>query len=230
MEYSPLNKASLAETIAQKLQERIISGKYLVGEKLPTEPELMDLFGVGRSSIREAIRILVNTGYIIVKQGSGTYVKTNTAPNDLSKRLQLAALQDLVEVRQWLEVKIAEKAAKERSPKDILQMQEALQRRWEFAQAGEVQACISADIQFHSAIAVAAKNAITLELYRTIAQHIQQNFTDLYHDTSTFLETQQLHQALLDAIIAQDQERAWHCAREITGHMQEYKFRNNLEH
>src|SRR6478609_8975829 len=104
-----IKRQNLAEEVVNRLKQKISSGEFSEGQKLPSEPELMQLFGVGRSSIREAIRILSNSGVVRVQQGSGTYVESNPViAEPLSKRLQRCDANDLVEVRQLLELKIAE--------------------------------------------------------------------------------------------------------------------------
>lgn len=62
-----IQKKSLAQCMGEQLAEEINSGKYSPGDKLPTESELMKIFGVGRSSIREAIGILSNLGIVNVR-------------------------------------------------------------------------------------------------------------------------------------------------------------------
>ncbi|HEY8971874.1 MAG TPA: GntR family transcriptional regulator, partial [Puia sp.] len=69
-----LQRHSLADAVVSRLQQQLSLGEYQPGEKLPSEPELMEQFGVGRSTIREAIRILANLGLLSVRQGSGTFV------------------------------------------------------------------------------------------------------------------------------------------------------------
>src|SRR5258708_18433736 len=66
----PLQRHNLADAVVSKLQQQLSLGEYQAGQKLPSEPELMEQFGVGRSTIREAIRILANTGSLSVRQGS----------------------------------------------------------------------------------------------------------------------------------------------------------------
>ena len=113
---SIINKKSLAEEVAEQLRTAINNGTYKVDEQLPTEPELMKQFGVGRSSVREAIRILANSGLLRVQQGVGTFIEAHAGITEpFHQRLKRAEAPDLDEVRQLLEMKIAEKAAANRT-------------------------------------------------------------------------------------------------------------------
>src|SRR5882757_1603929 len=98
---TPIRKFSLAQEVAEKLGDRIRAGRYREGEQLPTEPELMKQFGVGRSSIREAIRILANSGMLRVQQGVGTFIEAHSGIMEpLLQRFKRAEAKDLDEVRQ----------------------------------------------------------------------------------------------------------------------------------
>ncbi len=111
-----IQKTSLADEVMKQLQQQIASGKYGKGSQLPTETQLMKEFGVGRSSIREAVKTLANTGILRVQQGVGTFVEfKNGAMVPWYVRLQDAKAYELNEVRQLLELKIAEKAALNRT-------------------------------------------------------------------------------------------------------------------
>ena len=102
-----ISRKSLADEVAEKLQQQIAFGTYKVDEKLPIEPELMLSFGVGRSTIREAIKILTNCGLLRVLQGIGTFVENATGIKEpLSQRLKRADWKDLDEVRQLLEMRL----------------------------------------------------------------------------------------------------------------------------
>ena len=214
-----LQRHSLADAVVSKLQQQLSLGEYQPGEKLPSEPELMEQFGVGRSTIREAIRILANTGVLSVRQGSGTFVQEQMGITEpLSQRLRRAAAQDLDEVRQLLEMKTAEKAALHRSKKDIEKMKTLL-KQWEIAaKAGDTEGAILADIQFHMAIASAGRNDILADLYRTFAEHLTRHFRQLHHNTEAFIRTQQLHESLLKSIVDQNPEKAWEWSSKIVAH------------
>jgi len=214
---TPLPRHSLADAVVSKLQQQLSLGVYQPGDKLPSEPELMAQFGVGRSTIREAIRILSNSGLLSVRQGSGTIVQTqNGIAEPLQQRLRRADASDLDEVRQLLELKIAEKAALNRTKKDIVKMKTLLEKREAAAAAGDVETAIANDIQFHIAVAAASCNDILADLYRTFSTQVSQHFHEVHLTAETFLRSQHLHEALLQSIIDQDAKKAWVCAAKIT--------------
>ena len=218
MKNTPIQRLSLADAVVSKLQQQLSLGVYQPGDKLPSEPELMAQFGVGRSTIREAIRILSNTGLLSVRQGSGTVVQSHTGITEpLQQRLRRADAADLDEVRQLLEQKIAEKAALNRTKKDITKMKSLLEKRLAAAQAGDVDSAIEFDIRFHIAIAVASCNDILADLYRTFSTQVSRHFHEVHFTAGTFIQSQPLHEALLQSIIAQDAKKAWLYAAKITG-------------
>jgi len=213
-----LQRHSLADAVVGKLQQQLSLGEYQPGEKLPSEPELMEQFGVGRSTIREAIRILANTGRLSVRQGSGTYVEEHTGiAESLSMRLKRAGAEDLDEVRQMLEMKISEKAALHRNKKDIEKMKILLKKRDAASKAGNTEEAIRNDIEFHVAVAAASRNEILADLYRTFAEQMVRHFRNQHHNTGSFIRTQAWHEALLKSIIDQDPEKAWHWSAKIIG-------------
>ncbi|MES2806998.1 MAG: GntR family transcriptional regulator, partial [Bacteroidota bacterium] len=101
-------KTSLADAVASQIAQQISSGQYKVNEKLPIEPELMKNFGVGRSTVREAIKSLVNSGLLRVQQGIGTFVEqTASSREPIQQRLKRADMHEIDEIRQLFEMKIA---------------------------------------------------------------------------------------------------------------------------
>lgn len=213
-----INKKSLAEEVASKLQEQISLGQYKINEKLPIEAELMKSFGVGRSSIREAMKLLANSGLLRIQQGVGTFVQEVTGTQEpMDQRLKRASLKDLDEVRQLLELKIAEKAAINRTDDDIVAMKQHLANRMKTANEGLLEECVEADIQFHIAIAEASKNEILADLYKSVSKHLKKEFLKLYPDTEVFKETHIIHEQLLKNIIAKDPKKTWNTVAKIIG-------------
>lgn len=199
---SIIRKKSLAEEVAGQIQKQITEGKLKEGDKLPVEPELMKVFGVGRSTIREAVKMLLNRGYLSVQQGRGTFVESQMpASEPFEQRLKRADIRDLYDVRKILEAAIAERAALHRTEQDLKDIQKYILKRKSFAKAGLLEECIEADIHFHVAVAKATHNEILFELYRSASIHLQKGYNHIYDDTKYFSDSQLLHEKLVKYII-----------------------------
>jgi DNA-binding FadR family transcriptional regulator len=207
----------LADKVIFALQKDISLGKYKVGELIPPEPVLMEQFGVGRSTIREAIKTLSNAGVLKVQQGAGTFIcapATNTEP--LDQRLRRAALQEVNHVRQLLEVEIVQLAVTHREQADLDAMQSLLQKRWEAIEAENYEACADADIRFHRAVAGASHNSVLADLYQTFSDVIMATFRQREKPhVSQFLRTHDLHVQLAKAIGEQQPELAINTVKAI---------------
>lgn len=206
---SIIQKKSLAEEVAEQLRKQIREGKLKEGDKLPIEPELMKIFGVGRSTVREAVKMLLDRGYLSVQQGRGTFVENQIpASESFEQRLKRADIQDLYDVRKILEAAIAERAALHRTEQDLKDIQKYILERKISAEANLLKECIEADIHFHVAVARATHNEILSELYRSASVHLQKGYSHIYDDTEHFLNSQPLHEQLVECIIDRNARKA----------------------
>lgn len=210
-----IQKKSLADMVAEQLKQQIVEGVYKIGDKLPTEPELMKTFKVGRSSIREAGKLLVNMGVVQVRQGSGTFVADPSDNDDVSIKMSNANRTELDEVRKILDIAIVEKAVARKTEKDIERMQSSLEARKANAKNGLLKECIEADLNFHIAIADATHNRILADIYRSASRHLLSEFNRIYDGTDCFVNSQTSHEKLLRYIIAGDLKNARKMAAKI---------------
>lgn len=216
---TPIHKRSLAEEVANQINSYILSGHYVVNKKLPTEPELMKQFGVGRSTIREAVRMLANSGLLRVQQGVGTFIEEYSSGNEsLNQRLKRAQAKDIDEVRQMLEIKIAQKAAENRNVQQLAQIEMFLNRRIQTSRAGLLEECIAADINFHVSIAKASGNEILADMYEAFSTHLKSWFLQVHSDTKAFIQTNDLHASLFQSIKERKADKALHYATLILRH------------
>jgi len=200
-----IERKSLSEVVAEHLQRQIQSGVYQLQQQLPSEHQLSQEFGVGRSSIREAIRKLENNGLVRVQQGVGTFVIAVTAVGEsLSKLLYASEDEDVAEVREVLEAKIVEKAALNRTEEDVRNMKAALEKRNKAADQNKLLPWLEADIAFHLSISAACKNPVLNNLYKTFAeQQLKQSIKKNYAEQVSMHRLTELHVRLLDAIVQQ---------------------------
>jgi DNA-binding FadR family transcriptional regulator len=198
------------DVVAEHLQGQIQSGVYQLEQQLPSEHQLTREFGVGRSSVREAIRKLENYGMVRVQQGLGTFViAQNPVGESLSKLLHAAEDDDIAEVREVLELKIVEKAALNRTEEDIRDMKATLEKRNKAADQNRLLPWLEADIAFHLSIAAACKNPVLNNLYKTFAeQQLKESIKKNYAEQVSMHRLTKLHLQLLDAIIKKQPAKA----------------------
>jgi DNA-binding FadR family transcriptional regulator len=202
-----IERKSLSLIVAQHLQDQIESGAYPIGKQLPSEHEMTREFGVGRSSVREAIRKLENNGFVRVQQGLGTFVLSDKPTREsFSQVLQKADDNEIREVRELLEIKVAERAALHRTQEDVRTMKAALERRNASLENGQREAWVEADIAFRTSIADASRNKVLANLYRVFADDLRKSSEKNYSQSLHKLTT--LHTQLLESIVARQPGRA----------------------
>ncbi|HCA07213.1 FadR/GntR family transcriptional regulator [Chryseobacterium sp.] len=214
--YMQIQRKSLAQEVAERLIQGITNEEYAVGDKLPIEPELMKIYGVGRSSIREAIKILSIKGVLSVQQGVGTFVTSKNIQESLEDQINNAEFNEVYEVRALLDSKIAAKAAVNRSEKELETIKMYLDLRDRFAKDNQALECYQADINFHISIAEACGNTLLKEIYRIASKHILRTFEASHNNnTDSFKLSQKIHTDLYNAIENKDSDTAARIAQLI---------------
>jgi DNA-binding FadR family transcriptional regulator len=155
--------------IARQLLDYLLSGQVKRGERLPSERQLAETLGVGRSAVRDALRPLLLLGVLEARQGDGTYLRKPESvllPQAVEWGLLLGehTTSDLVEARSYVETATAELAARRRDDSDMAQIQMQLAR---MAKPNlKPMAFVEADLAFHLRIAEASRNLV---LFGTLA-------------------------------------------------------------
>ncbi|RAJ79009.1 DNA-binding FadR family transcriptional regulator [Chitinophaga dinghuensis] len=213
-------REKLADIVIEKLQEHISLGKWKKGMKIPAEPELMEQFKVGRSTIREAIKTLAQNGILRVQQGSGTYVNDiSTDTESLEQRLRRAAQRELNQVRTLLEREIIRLAVVHRKHAQLKEMQQALEKRKEAVSTGDYPAAIDADILFHTKLAVASHNSVLADLFISFSNVLRNSFQQRdAGSVAQFGRTHALHEQLLQAVADKDEQAALECLDSLLQH------------
>ena len=203
--FDKMNKKLLASQVEDALMDDILNKPVPIGEKIPNEYELAEMYGVGRSTIRETVKSLVSKGILEVRQGSGTYViGTDTLENDplgFSKyedKYKLAL--ELFEVRLMLEPEIAALAAQKATEQDKEEIVRLCDEVENFYRAGKNHT--KKDQAFHAAIAKASGNSVVESLMPTIHTAIITFVNLTYHKLME--ETIQTHRAVTEAIVQGD--------------------------
>ncbi|MVN89954.1 FadR/GntR family transcriptional regulator [Mucilaginibacter aquatilis] len=202
-------RIKLSDRISRLIKNDIEKGKYKPGDKIPAEPDLMKLYEVGRSTIREAIKALAMAGVVRVQQGMGTVVNAVDDSEPIDSRLRRADFDEINAVRQMLDKEIVSLAVENHSQEQLKQMHQHLQSRKEAIERNDRQACMDADIAFHITIARAAGNSVLFNLYQSFTNVIRDFFLKREpQGIGQFAMSHHLHEQLYNAIKSKKQKAA----------------------
>ncbi|WP_241387384.1 FadR/GntR family transcriptional regulator [Rhodococcus sp. CH91] len=208
----PVRRTNLIEQVTEQLRSEICSGRWKVGDRIPTEPQLCEFTGTGRNTVREAVQALVHTGMLERRQGSGTYVvATSDVSGTLGKYFATARERDLLELRQTLDVTAAVLAAQRRTPDDAARLERLLADRNRVFGGSDTAAAVDADVALHRGIVEASHNAVYLEFYDSLLPSIRRTIDR--HVRATGLGFEPEHSALVTAVIDGDEDAAMRAAQ-----------------
>jgi len=208
--HHPIERRKVYELIAEHLLGQISERSLKPGDPLPTERELAESYRVGRSSVREALRMLESRG-LIKPSGNGAFAVAEYG-NPLSHSLHFlltleeASLLEIYEVRKILEVEAAGLAAARRTDEDLAHMAAAIDEM--SAGLSSQERYIEADLQFHLAVATATGNRIALRMMHAIRDLLHRALASIYHIPGSPQRSITQHREILAAISAGDAEAA----------------------
>lgn len=204
-QFEKMNRKLLGSQVEDELMNYILQEPVEIGEKIPNEFDLAEMFGVGRSTVREAVKSLVSKGILEVRRGSGTYVISTCSLEE--DPLGLARFEDkyklaleLFDVRLMLEPEIAALACDYASEEEKERLKQLCDEVEYLYTSGKNH--IKKDIEFHTCIAGCSKNRVVETLIPVINTAVM-TFANLTHRT-LMQETIQTHRAVTDAILEGD--------------------------
>ena len=210
-----IGKTSLPKQIADDIELQIRNGKYSIGEKLPTEPELVELYGVSRNTLREAIQSLSNSGILETRQGDGTYVVAKERLQvEFFNVLGSTSSKDVLEVRNMLENCVVISAINNATPEDIKIIKHYLELRKHTRES--IRENTQADLDFHTAIAKSTHNDLLISLYKYVAEYFSQFIYDkIYRKTQNQTYIDEIHDLLFAALKEKNIKLAQECIKKI---------------
>ena len=163
MQYTQVKTGRLADQVSEQLKEAILRGRYQTGDKIPSEHQLVSIFGVSRVIVREAIRNLERSGLIEIKRGptGGAFVQpvrhdaVSQIVQDLFRHAK-GTVDHIMEVRLQIEPIVARLAAERATRGDIRMLEEAIEGHPE----SPGKEYVASNINFHRLLADCAHNPI----------------------------------------------------------------------
>lgn len=213
-----VRRTGLVDQMIAVLRANIADGTWPVGSRIPAEPALVEQFGASRNTIREAVGALVQVGMLQRRQGSGTYVVSDSEVSDvIGARLTAADHRHCLELRLAIDVMAAELAARRRTDDAAAELLAVAERRK--AARGDQVALAAADLELHRAVVRASGNPLLVSVYDSLAGLLESAITENVTDLPGTYDDQ--HEALVAAIVAGDPEAAANAARSFLHAIQE---------
>ena len=211
------DRSTLVDDAARKIRQMIFDGQLQPGEILPSRKELAQQFGVGISTVHEAIKSLAAVGLVDSRPGKGTWIRHDALdgvlhPSLITNRFGQIDVETIYEARLMLEVTLAELAAQRATPEEVAAMWAALEAS-QAVMADDV-AFMEADWGFHMVVAKAAHNVLIESFYHLSRQLLQEFIQDAISLPRVREEASQLHIEQVRAIEQHDVEQARQIALE----------------
>lgn len=193
------------EQVVEQIQEGIRGGALRPGQRLPTERELSETFGVSRAVVREALKVLSSMGLIESRQGSGTFVRTDPVPS-ITRALILSATPEeesllaLFEVREPLEALAARLAAARRSPEQAVRIVAAAEETRRAADCDDRIRFSHGDQALHGTIFEAAANPYLTTVGSAVREVLTQALHLVVSLTGTMAAAAEQHRRIADAM------------------------------
>ena len=215
----PARRQRLSEDVAEQITRYVIAEGLKPGDRLPTEPELVELYEVSRTVVREAGRLLVERGLVDIRPGRGMVVADFDGSSlarqyGLLLELKQGSFRQLMEMRLVLEVGVAAYAAQRRTAQDLARIRAAVDL---FAASREDHATsLEADLEFHTAIAHASHNPFFSHVVVPVNDHLRRAYRPSLGYESARSLTLDEHEQIARAIEDGDADRAGELMR---GHL-----------
>lgn len=200
----------LFEKIVDQIKDAILSGTLKPGDKLPSEHELARLFGVSRSAVREALRILELSGIVVIKKGNqgGCFIQEVNSSQQLidylsdNWKLGQINLVDLTEARYWLESIVIEIVGQKITQKDLEALRSLIEEAEHFYKEGKEREKIDKNFDFHLLLVRMTGNTILIDTLSAIIELLSYFLCKIKPSRQITLNTFKAHREIVDFLEA----------------------------
>lgn len=215
--FSPVQAERISQLIEGQLKEAIIRHHYRAGDKLPSERELVDMFGASRSSIREAIRSLERSGFVVVKKGvqGGAFVlqkgDSTLMVNYLRDmmRLRQVSLDEILQARLIIEPEVAAAAAQKATPEYIELLEEITRDQLKGFDSENPVMQFDRNPRFHRIIAEMTGNQVFIIIMQILLEIHAFRMNQFKLDEKTIRKITHQHDRIIEALKKKDKELAF---------------------
>ncbi len=216
MKLDPINNESVVNEILKRITDSIVNEELKPGQKLPTEIELMEKLGVGRNSIREAVKMMAAMGVLEVKRGNGTYVATKVSaamfnPLIFSMILEPKSAYDLYELRMLFENMVLILDIEKALDEDLDRIEALLLRTKSLAEEGKanIDDFVKLDIEFHMELIKSTHNPLVERIGKTIIELFPKYIKNSISQKNGIIRSLNNHFEILSQIRSRDKSKVY---------------------
>jgi GntR family transcriptional regulator, transcriptional repressor for pyruvate dehydrogenase complex len=185
MVFAPVQTRRTFEEAVEQIAEKIKLGELMVGDRLPSERALADQMQISRPTLREAVKVLVDSGLVEVRRGSGggMFVATDHVPRELllqRREMRIGEVAQVLEARRLLEPRVAQLAAMRATEDDFAALERTIGQQRALVAKGKLLSeparhdrFLALDVQFHITLARATGNAHIVSLVRSLYRELE---------------------------------------------------------
>ena len=209
--FQSIQQPSVVDQIIEMVKSALINGELTPGEQLPSEPELARQLGVGRSAVREALKVLQAIGVVVSIRGSGTFIVEEPSErllNPLSFAIMLGTnvSSELIELRVMIQIGYCELAASQATDEDWKAIDNAASAIESLAKDrdADYEKLAHLDLAFHYAILEATHNPLVQKIGRTVEELFFQSIRDTFKEPDNVQQAIKAHHIIITALRSQD--------------------------
>ncbi|MFW5786172.1 MAG: FadR/GntR family transcriptional regulator [bacterium] len=217
-DFRVVTKRTVVSEVMRRMRELIAAGNYRPGDRIPTELELSRLFGVGRSTVREAVKVFEHLGVLEAKAAKGTFVRdrANISAEAISWAVLLGNddLKDVFQLREVIERASFARlvrdyhAGKVEAQETIDRMATVVEEIRDAAERSDSGAVVEGDYEFHGLVFRASGNRLFAELYETLHSFMRLEIQVSYKAVRNLMEVATDHEEMVAAVRTRSAEAA----------------------
>ncbi|MBP5595245.1 MAG: FadR family transcriptional regulator [Pseudobutyrivibrio sp.] len=209
MNINPIQKINAVEQVFEQMQGLLIDGTWRQGDKLPSENELADAFGVSRMTIRQAMQKLKALGLIETRTGSGSFVREPSPEDSLNELIPLMYIGNpsqlhVFQFREMIDSESVRIATLKANPKQLKQLELILEQMKKASVVNDREAFSNYDLKFHMKIVKLTDNPLIIKAYDILLNVLTESM-DSVIEKMKYSPALDYHRRILDAMNSKDE-------------------------
>ena len=201
----PATNGSVVDNVIQQIRLAIAGGRFQMGDKLPTEFELMEELRVSRNSLREAMKILSAMGIVEIRRGDGTYICNEVKPTIMdfvvySMMLEDSSAEEIIELRQTLDEDVLRLAIRKCTKENINHLQQLIDEMRIHFQNGEISKAAKIDFDFHLYLCDCCGNRFLSRIVKGVYSLFESSIENNIRTEKLFADADKHHQDIVNCL------------------------------